>query len=405
MHKLGLKLWSVNTDHYLSEARRLYELGVFDYLELYVVPGSLNALTLWKNLDIPYIIHCPHFAHGFNLADSAKRAFNADIYSEVKRFADALKARYIIFHGGVDHCIEETAAQLAAFHEPRALLENKPMRALPKLMGGRYCRGYSVQEIRYVQDVAHCGFCLDIGHAVCSANSQGIEAYSYIQDFSRLQPTMVHLSDVADMSSEYDAHPHLGTGELDLQRVISLLPQDCPVSLETIKSSPSDLDDFAEDVRIFRECAPIYRIRSATEADIKSVFDLSNDPVVRKSSIHCEPIAWDCHVTWYASRLLRSESPFFIIEHDATGDFIGQLRLDQQDDGSMLISLSIASEWRGKGIGSSVIRRAIQMTDSKMVTAMIREDNASSRRSFEKAGFNLTDVVSGFAHYTYKAES
>jgi hypothetical protein len=34
MLKVGLKLWSTNTDHYLREAKRLYAEGVFDYNEV-----------------------------------------------------------------------------------------------------------------------------------------------------------------------------------------------------------------------------------------------------------------------------------------------------------------------------------------------------------------------------------
>lgn len=245
MHKLGLKLWSVNTDHYLSEARRLYGLGVFDYLELYVVPGSLSALSLWENLDIPYIIHCPHFAHGFNLADPSKRAFNADIYSEVKRFADALKARYIIFHGGIEHSIEETAAQLAAFHEPRAVIENKPYRA--PLGDKELCRGYSVEEIRKVMECAGCGLCLDIGHAICAANSLSKEPYAYLNDFMKLSPKMYHLSG-NDIDSSVDRHLHIYEGNYDYHRIFSAMIDGEYISIETIKDSQLTLDDFASDV-------------------------------------------------------------------------------------------------------------------------------------------------------------
>ena len=69
MFGIGLKLWSTNTDHYLREAKKLYAEGVFDYIELYVVPESLKCANEWKTLNIPYVIHAPHSAHGINLAD------------------------------------------------------------------------------------------------------------------------------------------------------------------------------------------------------------------------------------------------------------------------------------------------------------------------------------------------
>lgn len=76
MYKIGLKLWSRNTDYYYDEAIRLYNDGVYDYIELYVVPNTTDTIEKWKKLDIPFIVHCPHFAHGFNLA----KIENKDLY-------------------------------------------------------------------------------------------------------------------------------------------------------------------------------------------------------------------------------------------------------------------------------------------------------------------------------------
>lgn len=117
-YKLGLKLWSTNTEGYLREAQRLYSLGVYDYIELYIVPNTLNTLEEWQKLNIPFVVHCPHFIHGFNLAQKEKAKFNKKIYKEVKIFADKLNAKYIIFHGGIDGNIYETAEQLKIFKKP-----------------------------------------------------------------------------------------------------------------------------------------------------------------------------------------------------------------------------------------------------------------------------------------------
>lgn len=76
MYKIGLKLWSINTDYYYDEAIRLYNDGVYDYIELYVVPNMTDTIEKWKKLDIPFIVHCPHFSHGFNLA----KIENKDLY-------------------------------------------------------------------------------------------------------------------------------------------------------------------------------------------------------------------------------------------------------------------------------------------------------------------------------------
>ena len=142
-----------------------------------IIMDTTDTIEKWKKLDIPFIVHCPHFAHGFNLAKIKKKESNFKIYQQVKHFADELNAKYIIFHGGIDGNVKETAKQLASFNDPRALIENKPMIALPNKMGGEFCRGYNPNEIRLIKETAKCGFCLDFGHAICSANSQKIDVY------------------------------------------------------------------------------------------------------------------------------------------------------------------------------------------------------------------------------------
>ena len=255
MCRIGLKLWSVNVDAYLREAERLFVDGVFSYIELFVVPGTAETLDAWRRLHVekgvPFIVHNAHAAAGFNLADRAAEARNREIYAQTRTFADALGARYVIFHGGIDGTAEETARQLKALGEPRALLENKPFVPLPNKVGAKFCRGATAEEIGYVLRETGCGFCLDVGHAVCAAASQGLEPYAHVGELaSRFSPAMFHLSDVSDISSPYDAHLHLGTGILDVSRLKrEVFPPDASISIETVKDSTTDLDDFIQDAR------------------------------------------------------------------------------------------------------------------------------------------------------------
>ena len=248
MYKRGLKLWSINTDYYFDEAIKLYNDGVYDYIELYIVPDTIDTLPKWKTLKIPFIIHNPHFAQGFNLAKREKEQRNREIYEQTKQFADELNAKFIIFHGGIDGDIRETAIQLAFFNEPRALIENKPFVALPNRLGGEFCRGYNIDEIKLVMDTASCGFCLDFGHAVCAANSLGINVYDYCKQFLSLNPTMFHLTDLNDITSPYDSHLHLGTGQLDFKVIFDMIPNNSLVTFETIKDVKENLNDFVEDM-------------------------------------------------------------------------------------------------------------------------------------------------------------
>ena len=255
MYRIGLKLWSTNTGPLADAAARLFEEGVFAYIELFVVPGSSETLPAWTRLHaesgIPFVIHNAHTAQGFNLAKREKEPRNREIAAEAKAFADALGADRIIFHGGTDGDVGETVRQLKALGEPRALIENKPFLPLPNAAGVKFCRGATADELNRIIGGTGCGFCLDVGHAVCSANAQGLEPYAFVAELARrFRPAMFHLSDVTDMSSPYDAHPHLGTGELDIDRLRrEVFPADAAISVETVKDSKTDLEDFRRDVQ------------------------------------------------------------------------------------------------------------------------------------------------------------
>jgi len=247
----GLKLWNINTDFYFEEAKRLYKEKCFDYIELYIIPNKIDTLLKWATLDIPFIIHAPHSAHNFNLADKSLKKSNENIYKEVKQFADKLKAKYIIFHGGCDASIEETAEQLKNLNEERALIENKPYKPLPNKWNYTQCRGYNKEEIEYVMNISDCGFCLDFGHAICAANSLGIDYWNYIDDFLELKPNMLHLSDIKDLTSELDSHEHIGKGMLDMKKILSKISNDALITIETNKNNKENLNDFISDIETF----------------------------------------------------------------------------------------------------------------------------------------------------------
>lgn len=250
---IGLKLWSTNTDYYLKEARRLYENKLLDYIELYVVPDTLETLPAWQSLKIPYVIHNAHLVHGFNLSQKEKRNFNKSIYLQTKQFADTLNAKYIIFHGGEDGDYRETAYQISSFNEPRALLENLPMHPLPNSHVKR-CLGATIEEIKHIINICHCGFCLDFGHAVCSANAQLLDPYEFIHQLMNFTPKMFHLSDINKLSDIYDSHIHFGHGQMDIAKLKrEILPPNAIISIETEKNSKTDLADFEQDVLFLKK--------------------------------------------------------------------------------------------------------------------------------------------------------
>lgn len=246
--KYGLKLWSTNSDNHINEAQNLYDEAVYDFIEIYTVPGSVNTIEKWKKLTVPVIIHAPHYAHGFNLSKPEYFETNIKIFEEAKYFADELNAPYIICHPGMDGNIEETARQLNIINKNKnILIENKPYKTMPE-WNTKYCVGSTPQEIKYVLNNTTAGFCCDIGHVMGAANSFKIDYIEFIKKFIDLNPTIFHLSDT-DVEAEIDKHYNFGKGNLNIAEILSIMPDNATITLETNKTSEENLDDFKDDVK------------------------------------------------------------------------------------------------------------------------------------------------------------
>lgn len=246
--KLGLKLWSINTDYYLEEAKKLYKEGWFDYIELYVVPNTTDCISKWKETGIPFTLHAPHFAHGTNLAKKEYEEINLKLFKEVKQFSKELNTKYTVVHSGIDGSIKETVRQLKLIKLDNMLIENKPYKALPNKMNGKFCRGAKIEEIKYVMQEIGCGFCLDIGHAICTSNTLKLNPYEYLKEFNFLNPTCYHISD-NEINTEYDAHMHFGKGNFNFKKIFDIIDTSKNIAIETKKDSNKNLNDFIEDVK------------------------------------------------------------------------------------------------------------------------------------------------------------
>ncbi len=244
MNQIGLKLFSTNRQ-YIENAVKLFDKNIYQYIELYTVPGSYGDYKDdWKNLNIPYVIHAPHSAHGLNLAKSEKEKKNMELADDAKRYADCLKADIIIYHPGNDGRIEEAASQLRKINDNRIVVENKPYFSLDTDI---ICVGHSPEEIKYIIDCCNTGFCLDIGHCVFSANAKKTNPIEYLKRFLEYNPSIFHLTD-GNYSNLTDEHEHLGDGSFELNKIFSILPDKIRLTLETKKDFDDSLGDFEKDV-------------------------------------------------------------------------------------------------------------------------------------------------------------
>ncbi len=140
-----------------------------------------------------------------------------------------------------------------------------------------------------------------------------------------------------------------------------------------------------------------FSIRGARNKDSGLFFTLANDPDVRRNSFSPEPIPWESHVAWFESMMSASSTALWVAEAP-DGTPVGVLRVESLDARSCEVSIAIASEFRGKGLASSLLNKAIDAFSRKTTgihsfLARIKTSNQPSLRAFERAGFRKTTVA------------
>lgn len=142
------------------------------------------------------------------------------------------------------------------------------------------------------------------------------------------------------------------------------------------------------------------RLRPALAGDAELVFGWANDPVARAASFSCAQISWDDHLAWFAAQLDREDRHPFMAE--LTGEAVAFVRLDADISRPRIctISINVAPEARGRGLGVAVIEAATSVAgglEFVSICALIRPDNLASRRAFARAGYVLDadTVVNG----------
>lgn len=252
--RIGLKLWSTN-GQYIAPAQELFRKKVFDYIELFTEPGSFRRHgAQWKDMGIPFNLHAPHFMQGLNFSLPDNLNKNKFFCEDVQRYLDLLQPDYVIFHPGVLGSAQDTVRQvnLLKIDFPdvfkKALIENKPKIGLNR----EKCVGASLEEIKGIIQQTQIGFCLDFGHAICYAAAEGRDYQEVIKSFMKLSPPIVHLSDGLTASFT-DSHMHLGEGDFNLKWLVGIIPQQVSVTIETVKKSKADLNDFEIDVMTLRK--------------------------------------------------------------------------------------------------------------------------------------------------------
>lgn len=136
-------------------------------------------------------------------------------------------------------------------------------------------------------------------------------------------------------------------------------------------------------------------MRPAARDDCELLWRWANDPLARAASFDSRQIEWDEHVAWFQARLNDDSSRIYVVEESAQA--VGVLRFELEERGNAVVSINIAPDARGRGLGPVALRQGCALVSERdavtSVTAYIKADNVASRRAFDQAGFVLAGEV------------
>lgn len=145
----------------------------------------------------------------------------------------------------------------------------------------------------------------------------------------------------------------------------------------------------------WRDIEPIQNViwvKKATMKESRFLFDLRKDPAVAQASIQQKKFSYASHQRWLIRTLDRKEVSLFVVYYK--GEPCGQVRIDED----LTVSISLSSRVRGLGLSKralnlclSVDAKTRRRAFNKRYTALIRPENAASRKLFRSVGFAYCD--------------
>jgi RimJ/RimL family protein N-acetyltransferase len=132
-------------------------------------------------------------------------------------------------------------------------------------------------------------------------------------------------------------------------------------------------------------------LRPATLDDADLLLAWANDPATRAASFSSRPILRAEHIAWLAGRLADPGCEIWIGLTMDESRPIGVVRFERDAAGIAVVSIAVATEARGEGLGAELLRSGLAAARDTLgppaFRAVVRVANEPSIRLFEAAGF------------------
>ncbi len=135
-------------------------------------------------------------------------------------------------------------------------------------------------------------------------------------------------------------------------------------------------------------------IRKAVRDDVLDVFAIANNKEARANSINQSEIKFEDHKVWFNKKIYSDECVFFVVESRENHKIIAYIRYEKEGD-DWVVSINLKDGFQGMGLGTRIIKEASDKIRGN-ITAVVREANIASVKSFKKAGYSeISSVLIG----------
>ena len=134
-----------------------------------------------------------------------------------------------------------------------------------------------------------------------------------------------------------------------------------------------------------------YIFRPVSQKDSKRLWEIRNQPAVRRKSNNSAEISWDSHKIWFKKKYFSGEKNHCFVLADGQDLAIGYCRLDyDKKKNSYITSIAMDLAYIGRGLGYELLNKALKKFHSKKnVLAEIKKENVRSIKLFQKNNFKI----------------
>ena len=128
-------------------------------------------------------------------------------------------------------------------------------------------------------------------------------------------------------------------------------------------------------------------LQRADRSNIRLVYEWQSHPNTREHSLNSAVPSWGEHNQWMQKKLCSVSDFFYMIRDNQSNTFLGVVRLDKQSPNNYLVSIFVAPNNYGRGIGRSSLAILDSIHPHVILHATVLGGNSASQKLFEAAGY------------------